>query len=150
MCIAHLLQGEAPSHILNNCFHVKKSFGMKFKRKLWAFISYMCCYCFFFLWHILNYESLKKFCLTCWYVTFQSGPVSTMRNSCELNALDWYELKLRLTVCPLHADWNKNFTLFRVPQELFQCLNSAAFNYVFVTTGTGKFYSFSLTHDIDW
>jgi hypothetical protein len=57
----------------------------------------------------LNYESLKKvFCLTGWCITLWSDPVSTMRNSCELNALDSYESRLRSTVCYLHADRNKN------------------------------------------
>jgi hypothetical protein len=73
---------------------------------------------------IFNYSLINY---TGWHVTLCSSPLSTMGNSCELNAPDWCELKLGLTECVLcmQIGGKKNFA--KGLQALFHSPDSAAF-----------------------
>jgi hypothetical protein len=112
---------------LSSCFELpffmwSYSFDIKLKGKLWAFILYMCCHTSFSHGTCIHLQIWKVICLTGWCCTLLLDSVSSVRNPCELNALDQYRLKLRLTVSFQLADWNKK----EFP-SIVHCLNIASF-----------------------
>lgn len=82
-------------------FDVMGLFWYKIKEKIVGFhFVYVLSHLHFSMTLISNNKSLLKvLCLTGWSITLSSDPVSTVGSSLELHGLDWYQAKLRSTVC---------------------------------------------------